>query len=105
MTYQIACTDLQKVTLNETDLVKSVKQNVAIILSTFQKSAPLYRAFGIDGSFIDKPIAVAEQMLIAEVREVVEAYEPRVTVMGISFEKNPDEQGKLIPVVEVNINE
>lgn len=105
MTYKVSPADLQHIRLNETDEVASILQNVAVILATRKGTLPLYRQFGLQQNFVDKPIPVAKAMLYAEVKEAVEEYEPRVEVVGISFEEGTDIPGKLIPTVEVKIRE
>ena len=46
MSYKVTAADIGAVQLNETDTVRSVLQNIAIILSTRQGTCPLYPGFG-----------------------------------------------------------
>ncbi len=92
-----------KITLNEDDRVASILQNVSIIVSTPKGTVPLDREFGISNTFLDKPLPVARVLAISEIREAIERYEPRARVLNISFEHS--ENGRLIPKVEVEINE
>lgn len=103
MTYTVKA-GTAAVALNETDMVKSVLQNIAIILRTRRGSCPLYREFGLPMEFLDRPQPVAKTMAIAEIKEAVEAFEPRATVEDISFEEDANKPGILIPIVEVSIN-
>ena len=103
MSYAVSKRDLSKVKLNESDTVASTLQNVAVLLSTWQGSVPLYREFGLPTQFIDKPIPVAKPMLHAAIKEAVEAYEPRAEVMAVTFQEDPAVPGRLIPIVEVSI--
>ena len=105
MSYIVSPKCLGSITLNERDTVKSVLQNIAIILSTRQQTVPLYRGFGLSGRFVDKPIPVAKSMIIAEIPEVISEYEPRAKVVNVTFEEDESTPGKLIPIVEVDINE
>lgn len=89
--------------LNETDIVASVLQNVGIILATRRGSCPLYRDFGIPIDFLDRPIPVAKTLAYAEIKEAIEAYEPRATVVGVTFSEDANTPGLLIPTVEVSI--
>lgn len=91
-------------TLNETDPVASVLQNVAIILSTRRGSCPMYRDFGIPMDFLDRPMPVAKTLAYAEIKEAIETYEPKATVVGVSFEERPGASGLLVPTVEVSID-
>lgn len=103
MSYQVSPGDLSVLRFNEGDTVSSALQNIAVILSTRRGSVPLYRDFGLNMDFLDKPIPVAKVMMISEVREAVERWEPRATVLGVTFSEDPARPGTLIPTVEVEI--
>lgn len=103
MSYQVS-PDLSKVTLNESDYVRSVLQNIAIILATRQGTVPLYREFGLPMRFVDKPMPVAKTLLVAEITEALAEYEPRAKVLNVDFVVDAATPGKLIPTVEVEIN-
>jgi len=105
MGYKVSAQDLRSIKLNESDTVAAVLQNIAIILSTRQQSVPLYRSFGLPMRFIDKPTPVARPMMIAEIQEAIMEFEPRATLLGVTFEIDENVPGKLIPTVEVEINE
>lgn len=104
MSYTVSATDLGNVRFNEIETINSVLQNIAVILSTPKGSVPLYRDFGLDWRHLDKPINVAKVLMIAEVREAVERWEPRATVQNVSFSVDPARPGTLIPTVEVEIS-
>ena len=104
MTYQVSpTTDLGAVTLNEDEYVRSVLQNVQVIMKTRQGTVPMYRDFGLPMQFIDKPVTIAQQMCYVEVREAIGAFEPRAEVVDITFDDSDAGAGILIPVVEVRI--
>ncbi len=105
MSYKVSTRDLSNIKLNESDTVSSVMQNIAIILSTRQQTVPLYRGFGLPMQFVDKPIPVAKPMLIAEIMEAISEYEPRATVVNVTFETDESSPGRLIPTVEVEIKD
>lgn len=104
MSYIVSATDLRSVRLNESDTVNSVLQNIAVILSTPKGSVPLYRDFGLDWRFLDKPVPVAKVLMLPYVREAVDRWEPRARVVRIDFDEDPARPGRLIPTVEVEIN-
>ena len=104
MSYIVSATDLKAIRLNEADTVSAVLQNIAVILSTPKGTVPLYRDFGLDWTILDKPMPVAKVMLISEVREAIERWEPRAEVVNVYSTGNPAQPGTLIPTVEVNIN-
>lgn len=94
----------QALELGAADTVKSVTQAIRIILTTPKGTVPMYRDFGVDMSFLDYPGPAAEQRARVEIKEAIEQWEPRVTVKDITFRRDELRSGKLIPVVEVEID-
>ena len=105
MSYTVDPRDFREVSLNEGDIVKSVLQNVAIILSTRQGSVPMYREFGLPMRFIDKPVNVGRIMMVAEVEDAIRRFEPRAKVVGVSAVMDAGSPGRVVSVVEVEIDE
>lgn len=105
MNYFVSAEDLGRLRFSETNTINSVLQNIAVILATRKGSIPLYREFGLDNSFVDKPMPVAKVLMIAPVREAVETWEPRAAVLNVSFKEDASNPGALIPMVEVEIHE
>lgn len=105
MNYHVSSADLSKIHLNESDRVRSILQNIAIILATPKGSVPGYREFGIDTSFVDKPSTVAQPMMCVAIKEAIEEFEPRAEYVGTTFYQDKAEPGRLIPTVEVKISE
>lgn len=103
MGYKITMSEIGPISLNETDPVKSILQNVSIILRTIKGSCPMYRGFGIDATLIDLPIPAAKVLLFSQIREAIEEYEPRVRVKSVDFDTQEEMQGVLSPIVEVEI--
>lgn len=68
MSYTVSATDLGRLRFNELETVNSVLQNIAVILSTPKGTVPLYREFGLDWKYLDKPMPVAKVLMISEVR-------------------------------------
>lgn len=86
--------------LIESDEIKSVLQNVALILNTRKGTVPMFRDFGLKQEFLDKPIEVAETIAYTEITEAIEEYEPRAEVVDISLAKSSN---GLKIIVEVDI--
>jgi phage baseplate assembly protein W len=105
MSHKISPGNLGEIALNETDTVASVVQNIAIILSTRRGSVPLYRDFGLTMDFVDRPILAAKPLIVAEIENALREYEPRATLLNVTFETDENAPGKLIPTVEVEIND
>lgn len=103
MTYLVSPARERALTLNETETVASVLQNVAVILGTPKGSVPMYRNFGISTRAVDRTVPVAKTLLVSDVKEAVELYEPRAKVVSVTFEEDAAEPGRLIPTVEVEI--
>lgn len=104
MRYKVSSQGLSQIKLNESDTVPAVLQNIAIILSTRQRSAPFCRDFGLPMQFVDKPIPVAKALMVAEIKEAILEFEPRATLIDVTFELDESAPGKLIPTVEVEIS-
>lgn len=85
----------------QTELVEVI-QNVRTIITTIQGTVPLDRDFGIDVDVIDKPINVVRPLLVKEIKEKLEKYEPRAKLVSINWDGDGME-GKLIPTVRVAI--
>ena len=105
MSYYVSATDLGNIRLNELETVNSVLQNIALILATPKGSVPFYRDFGVSWDALDKPLPIARSMLIPEIREAIEKWEPRALFLGVEFRRDPAQPGTLVPIVEVEILE
>lgn len=103
MGYTVSALDFSALTLNEEDPVRSVLQNVAVVLRTGLRTSPLGRDVGLPTDYVDRPITSAKPLLIAAVREAVERFEPRAEVASVTFIEDPSQPGRLVPRVEVNI--
>jgi phage baseplate assembly protein W len=103
MTYTVTGEQAGAINIAPKTLEEEVLQNVTTILSTPQYSVPLDRRFGLSSRFVDKPLAVAKALIVSEVLDAVERYEPRAEVLNISFEES-ELAGQLKPVLEVKIN-
>lgn len=79
-----------------------ILQNVKTILTTIKGTVPLDRDFGIDATLIDKPVSVVKPLLIKEIKEALEAYEPRAKLVSVDWQGDGAE-GKLVPIVKVAI--
>ena len=100
---------LKNIDLSPKNEYQEVLQNVAIIIDTVMKSAPMLRGLGLPGELLKRPINVVENMLVAYIYDQIDEYEPRAIIGGVTFEM-PDYsyplQGILIPVVEIEgVNE
>ena len=103
MEYTVSATDLSNIRLNETDEVSEILRNVAVILSTPKGSVPMYREFGLDMSFLDKPVNVAKNMAVIPVREAIEQWESRAVYKDMTLFPDPDNPGKLGFTVQIEI--
>lgn len=103
MAYTVKASERAKINLAPATLIEEILQNLSMIIQTVVKSVPLYRAFGISGAFLDKPTPAAETLIVSEIYEAVEKYEPRAEIQNIYFETDTM-TGKLSPCLEVVIN-
>ncbi len=103
MEYTVSATDLRSIRLDEEDEVKEVLRNVAVILATPKGSVPMYRRFGLDMSFLDKPMNIAKNLAVIPVREAIEEWEPRAEYKDITLFADPSNPGKLSFDVQIGI--
>lgn len=86
-------------------VAEEVLQNLYTLLSTVKGAVPLYRDFGINADIIDRPIPVAKSLYINEIYEAINKYESRAEIVSIRFDETAEMEGKIIPILEVNIND
>ena len=94
--------ELSEIELFPDNTYVEIIQNVKTILATAMGTVPLDRDFGIDTSLIDLPMSVIKPLLIKEVKEKIEKYEPRVKFVSISWDGD-GMNGSIIPSVKVAI--
>lgn len=91
---------LSAIDLVPDNIYQEVMQNIALILAAIQKSIPMLRGMGIPGELYGRPVNIAENLLVGEIRDQIETYEPRAIVGEITFERD-EGKGTLIPIVEL----
>ena len=101
MSYRVSSDGSIGVSLNEPEYIKSVLQNISIILRTRKGTVPLFREFGIPMEYVDKPSNIVVPMALIEAREAIERFEPRAELINIRVLQN--EKGILVLEAEVNI--
>lgn len=92
-------------TMIENDLVSSVIQNLLLLVSTRKGTIPMYREFGLPMEYIDKPIDAAMAIMVGEITEAVEEFEPRCKLKEITFDTSQAINARLIAVMEVEIKD
>lgn len=95
---------LQDINLHPTSKLEEVFQNVNTIVGTIAGTVPLAREFGIDDKYIDSPTLAMKTKLIAEIKEKVEAYEPRAQVLEVNYGSELMD-GIVRPVIKIRVNE
>lgn len=103
MEYTVSATDLKDIRLDEENEIKEVLRNVAVILATPKGSVPMYRNFGLDMSFLDKPANVAKNLAVIPVREAIEEWEPRAVYKDMTLTPDLSNPGKLSFNVQIEI--
>ncbi|MCL2357478.1 MAG: phage tail protein [Defluviitaleaceae bacterium] len=83
-------------------LVDEISQNISTILLTPKGSVPLDRNFGTSWQFISRNTPAAESMIVSDILDAVEEYEPRAEILSITFDTN-EMTGQIIPRLEVSI--
>lgn len=103
MNYIVSADELENIDFAPGNTVKEVLQNVRTLLTTIRYETPLDRELGIPGEVVDKPMPQSEAILSSVIFSEIKKYEPRAELQSISFTRGME--GKLVPKVEVRINE
>ncbi len=92
-------------TLVEFDTLKSVLQNINVILTTTRGSDIHRPLFGSEiASWIDRPLTDLEAAkLKAEIVEAIETWEPRVKVKEVKIVFQPDEISRVVAQLLLDI--
>lgn len=80
---------------------EEIVQNVRMIISSSKYDVPLNRNFGLSREYMHKPQNVAELLLVRDVTEAIEEYEPRALIKSVSTESTELGKIKITVVIEV----
>ena len=83
--------------------LEEIAQNVRTVLTTYKKTVPMDREFGLNTSIVDLPIAAAQAAMTADIVAAINRYEPRAQVVSVSYE-GKEAEGIVIPKVRIKIN-
>lgn len=103
MIYTIDTTKKEQINIEPKTVYEEVVQNLWFLYSSLEYDVPLERELGLKATYIDKPIETAKALIIADVYDKTEKYEPRAEVINIDFSVDY-EKGILRPIVEVEVN-
>ena len=102
MFYRVTNKDPVEYGLCENDTVRSVLQNISLILNTQAGTVPMYRDFGLPNEWVDRQVPIAEVIAAREVTEAIETLEPRVKLRDVHVEGDL-QTGKMYIYVEVEL--
>lgn len=95
--------EAQEIVFNPATELEEIIQNVRTILTTFKKSVPMDRDFGINASVVDLPIAAAQAAMTADIVAAINRYEPRARVVSVSYE-GTEMDGIVRPKVRIKVD-
>ncbi len=79
------------------DEAEDIRRCLETLYTVRTGEQPLDREFGIDNSFLDKPINIAKNLFALEVIEKTKRYEKRVEVEEVEYRF--DGTGQMVPVI------
>ena len=79
---------LEKIDLAPANVHQEVLQNVAIIIDTWENSCPMLRALGIPAQLIGRPLPVVKNIMVGQLYDQIEQYEPRAILGEITVAAN-----------------
>lgn len=103
MRYRVGA-DAPVVRLGVTDRTEAILQGVTLVLGTRKGSVPLYRDFGLSWDLVDRPIQIVKAQLFAQIRAALKLYVPEAELVKVEIGTDPDDPGRMIPIVEVEIS-
>lgn len=103
MAYIIDTTKESEINLAPETVYEEVIQNLYFLYSSIEYDVPLDRELGLSGTYIDRMVETAEALVMADIYDKTEEYEPRAEIVNISFEADY-QRGVLKPIVEVEVN-
>ena len=83
--------------------LEEIAQNVRTILTTFKKTVPMDREFGISAETSDLPTAAAQATMTAEIVAAINRFEPRARVVSVDFE-GVETEAVVQPKVRIKVN-
>lgn len=105
MTYTIDFSKEMALALEPEDYVQETIQSIYILVNTAIGEVPCYRDFGVDSSYLHKPIQTAQAMYAAAITSAFEKFISNVTIDEIRFTSNPNDPSVLFPILEVTIED
>jgi phage baseplate assembly protein W len=75
--------------------IREIVQNLVVLMLTPIYSQCLDRELGLDMSFVDRPMQIAQNMVISEIVDKVPQFEDRVEVTDVEFLPSAAEAGHL----------
>ncbi len=91
---------LETIDLAPANAYQEVLQNIAMIIGTWENTCPMLREFGMPPQLIGRPLPVVENIIVGQLYDQIERYEPRAILGGVTFEENAF-TGKLIPIIKI----
>lgn len=105
MTYTIDFSKDMALTLEPENDVQETIQSIYILVNTALGEVPCYRDFGIDSSYLHKPIQMAQAMYAAAITSAFEKFIDNVTIDEIKFTNDSNDPSVLYPILEVTIED
>lgn len=105
MVYRVTSAETEPIRLGNRGGAVDILRNIALLLATPKGSVPLCRDYGIDWSILDLPVSHAGARIVSEVREAIEEWVAGAEFLSARCEPDPNEPGRLIAVVNVEITE
>lgn len=64
---------------------QEVMQNLSLLIGTVRYSLPLAREMGLGSEYLHRPQNAAQALIVQDIYENAETYEPRVNILNVNF--------------------
>lgn len=105
MTYTIDFGEGMTLSLAPSTKAEEIIQQIYTLVSTVRGTVPCYRDYGVDSTYLHRPINVAKTLYASAIVSAIKQYVPDVTVDRVTFSDDAEHSSTLIPILEVSFNE
>ncbi|MCM1062019.1 MAG: hypothetical protein NC452_17265 [Eubacterium sp.] len=64
---------------------QEVMQNLSLLICAVKYSLPLAREMGLGSEYLHRPQNAAQALIVRDIHENAEAYEPRANILNVEF--------------------
>jgi len=106
--YTVDFSQATPINFSPQSISEEIAQNIRMIVTTIQGTAPLARQVGMMADDLDDPIQIVKARLSGSIISVILEQEPRALITEVLFTETAEESavwGRLVPVIRFRLND